>query len=152
MNVELSLPVWILAVFGGLFPDFTHEKWEFIGAALISFGAAYVFGFTSSGDWAMGLFAGIAAILLLLFLKSQYYSPPEYKQHPRSEFRKEWYSKGKWLLSIEYILLFAMFAFVFSGSLEIAVLAAIAYGSHAFADWFWYSTDFGVKYLAKYDI
>ncbi|HLC47926.1 MAG TPA: hypothetical protein VJI13_02530 [Candidatus Norongarragalinales archaeon] len=152
LNVEPTLPVWIIAIFGGLFPDFTHEKWEFIGAALISFGAAYVFGFANSGDWMMGLSAGVVAILLLLFLRSQYFMPPEYRQHPRSEFKKEWYAKGRWLLSIEYIVAFALFAFLFTSSWGIALLAFIAYGSHALADWVWYGTDFGVRHLAKYDI
>ncbi|MFH1750880.1 MAG: hypothetical protein ABH863_04335 [Candidatus Micrarchaeota archaeon] len=152
LGIELTLPVWILAIFGGLFPDFTHEKWEFVGSALISFGAAYFFGYSNSGDLGMGFIAGIIAIVILLFLRSQYFMPREYKQHPRYEFRKEWYAKGRWLLSVEYMILFALFAFLFTGSLAIALLAFIAYASHAFADWVWYGTDFGVRHLAKYDV
>jgi hypothetical protein len=152
LGIELSLPVWIIAIFGGLFPDFTHEKWEFIGAAFISFGAAYLFGLTNSGDWVTGLAAGIIAILILVYLRSIYFSPPEYKLHLRTEFKKEWYSRGKWLLSLGYIVAFSLFAFFFTNSFEIAILAFIAYASHSVADWVWYGTDFGVKNLARIDI
>jgi hypothetical protein len=152
LGIEPTLPVWILAIFGGLFPDFTHEKWEFVGAALISFGAAFVFGFNNSGDVWTGLIAGAVAIAILLWVKRSYYMPPDYKQHPRKEFKKEWYSKGHWALSWGYIIAFGFFAFLFTSSVEIGLLASLAYASHAFADWVWYGTDFGIKHLVRYDI
>lgn len=87
---------------------------------------------------------------VLSFVRSRSYSPPEYKTHKRHEFKKEWWSRTKLTYSWGYVAAFSFAAFWVTGSLDIAFLAFLAYGTHAFVDWLTYGTDFGIRNMVRW--
>lgn len=138
LSVPITEPVLVLALFGGLIPDFTHHTGEFIIAAAVAFVTVAGFALDNRFSFEGAVLFGGLAVGALLWIRSQAYTPPEYKTHKRHEFKKEWWSRARLAYSYGYLLVFTLAAFVFTGSVELGILAFLAYGMHIFFDWLTY--------------
>ncbi len=150
LNIPLTVPVLVLALFGGLIPDFTHHTSEFLIFAGIAFLTLFSFGLDNRMDESSAFILGEAAVGVLLFIRSRSFTPSEYRTHKRHEFKKEWWSRTKLTYSWGYVAAFSLAALWVTGSLDIAFLAFLAYGSHAFVDWLTYGTDFGIRNMVRW--
>jgi hypothetical protein len=150
LGVEPDLAVYTIAIFGGLFPDFDHEKYEFILAAILSFACFFFFGVNTIGNPAVAFVLAALAVLVLALVRRRTFTPVGYKTAPRAKFKKEWWSEAKTANGLVFVLAFAAAAFVLSGRVEITVLAALAYASHSILDWLTYGTDFGIRFLVAW--
>ena len=101
-------------------------------------------------DAAGAAILGFLAVGVLFYVRSQSFTPKEYETHPRHAFKKEWWSRTKLTYSGGHVAAFSLAALAVTGSLDIAFLAFLAYGLHAFVDWLTYGTDFGIRHLVRW--
>ena len=150
-GIEWTLPVVVLAIAGGLFPDFTHHVNEFLLAAFVSVGAAFVFAYNKTGEvWIATVFGAMALLVLLYIRKGALPKSKAYQNTPKSQWTPEMWKKVQLTYSLPYFVVFGLAAFLFTGSLAIALVAFLCYALHASIDWLTYGTWFGLKNMAKY--
>jgi hypothetical protein len=150
LGVEPDLAVYTLAIFGGLFPDFDHEKYEFIMAAVLSFVCFLVFGFNTLESPLAAFILAALSVLVLVVVRKRTFTPSGYKTAPRAQFKKEWWAQAKTANGLVFAAAFTAAAFILSGRPEIAALAFLAYASHSILDWLTYGTDFGIRFLVAW--
>ncbi|MFH0971082.1 MAG: hypothetical protein V1835_00795 [Candidatus Micrarchaeota archaeon] len=151
LGLEFAGAIFVLAMVGGLFPDFTHHKWEFIIAASASFFAAYMFAFNSSGDAQNAFILGAGAIAVLVIIRLNSKSVGQvYPGITASQRTPEMLKDAKLTYSLAYYVAFGLAAFVFTNSWEVGIIAFLCYGLHGLIDNLTYGTWFGLKYMAPY--
>jgi len=158
-GTPMTIPIFVLAIIGGLFPDFDHRKPNFILAAVFTFIFVTVAVFplvekTIYADtftlYLASAFVGLLGIYVLNLIRGEHSVPSMYRQKPITEWTVENYAKVRDSSSLAYTLVFALFAYIVTMSFEIAFFAFIAYGSHRLLDRIAYGTKFGIKYLVPW--
>ncbi len=151
LGVEFSGAVFILAMVGGLFPDFTHHFWEFVLAALVSFCAAYVFAFNRTGEAWPAFALGLLAIAALVFVRLNTSGSGMYKRTPREQWNTEMWKQTRLTYSVPYYVAFGLAAWLFTNDLAVGIIAFLCYALHGTIDFITYGTGFGLRNMAPYN-